>query len=726
MANGLLEMQSRPYRTSNLFDTPVDEGTRGMLLPFGQRQGEFSFAVPEFVLAGIESAKLPGQAIRGDLGAPSLLNPQFTEGAQQFAVDFGLLPALGTAAISTPSASTLRMGAGGVDTSSGGVRKGPQVDELGFYNQAFEAAKNLQQAKGTGQQFRKMLEKAGVKPDEIKFTPGLEGLLSQPKVTREEIVSLLGENRIVPDETVFYAGDSEFQKMGFPREPEQLDIYEAYGSQYVDDEVDYLKTDMPEDVAEAFGRFTDRATEEDVEKVRQALVQDDMTQLVYKGSDLYIDDDRIGDVLQAVDDAAERLVVERYGYEPVLRLRDPDTDYEIIGNDDFGYTIKNEDGDTLRGERYSLNEARLEAETDAMERGVIGYGGGETRFMEYTEDGGKNYREMLLQVHDYEGKREDFYESGHFDEPNIVVHARTKDRTMAKDAGEVLYVEEMQSDWGQQGRRQGFSTEESIKAEREIRGKMNSERDTLQKLNKEKRDIIEMLADDIADGTYTGPNYRLDVDPENFKYTTQDGNIYRVLPDGPSELVLSVSGIERDYILGSKYLDDYNEIATEMTETGQKFDLLRDELGALDTGPQQGPFVGNSEKFAEIGIKRLINQAAQEDKKYLSFSSGDVQYDRWNEEGLIDFYDKILPKVAKKVAKRLDPDAEVGPMNVRMDERNFGYKEPRFSIEITPKMRERALQGQPLFTAPTAPAPVSGLLSEEQMTGDEMLRAGII
>ncbi len=720
MANGLLDrFQPQTIGYGNtLLEDPAQYDLSGFKA--------ISNVMGDYARAAIDSGMMPGRAIKGELGQPSLLNPQFTEGATQFGIDFGMLPALGTAAVAAPSTSTLRMGSGGVDTASGGARRGPQVDELGFYNQAFEVAKNLQQSKGTGQQFRKMMEKAGVKPDEIKFTPGLEGLLSQPKVTREEIVSLLGENRIVPDETVFYAGDSEFEKMAFPREPEQLDIYEAYGSQYVDDEVDYFKTDMPEDVAEAFGRFTDRATEEDVAKVKQALEENDITQLVYKGSDLYIDDERIDDVLQAVDDAAERLVVERYNYEPVLRLRDPDTDYEIIGNDDYGYTIKNEDGDTLRGEYYSLNEARIQAEADAMERGVIGYGGGETRFMEYTEDGGKNYREMLLQVHDYEGKREDFYESGHFDEPNVVVHARTKDRTMAKDAGGVLYVEEMQSDWGQQGRRQGFSTEESIKAEREIRGKMNSERDSLQKLNKEKRDIIEMLADDIADGTYTGPNYRLDVDPENFKYTTMNGSIYRVLPDGASELVLSASGIERDYILGSKYLDDYNEIATEMTETGQKFDLLRDELSVLDTGPQQGPFVGNSEKFAEIGIKRLINQAAQEDKKYLSFSSGDVQYDRWNEEGLIDFYDKILPKVAKKVAKRLDPDAEVGPMNVRMDERNFGYKEPRFSIEITPKMRERALQGQPLFTAPAVPAPVSGLLNEEKMTGDEMLRAGII
>jgi hypothetical protein len=45
---------------------------------------------------------------------PSVDNPAFTDATTQFGVDFGLLPALGTAAIAKPSPNVLRSGAGGL------------------------------------------------------------------------------------------------------------------------------------------------------------------------------------------------------------------------------------------------------------------------------------------------------------------------------------------------------------------------------------------------------------------------------------------------------------------------------------------------------------------------------------------------------------------------------------------------------------------------------------
>ena len=44
------------------------------------------------------------------------------------------------------------------------------------------------------------------------------------------------------------------------------------------------------------------------------------------------------------------------------------------------------------------------------------------------------------------------------DEFNPLFHIRTKDRT-TPDGKKVLYVEELQSDWGQQGRNKGFKLE---------------------------------------------------------------------------------------------------------------------------------------------------------------------------------------------------------------------------------------------------------------------------
>ena len=114
MVDGLLNMRSRPYLSENLFDIPVDEGTRSAILPLAKRGGQRSIAFPQMALDAYQSYLAPYQAYSGELGMPSVDNPAFTDATTQFGVDFGLLPALGTAAIAKPSPNVLRSGAGGL------------------------------------------------------------------------------------------------------------------------------------------------------------------------------------------------------------------------------------------------------------------------------------------------------------------------------------------------------------------------------------------------------------------------------------------------------------------------------------------------------------------------------------------------------------------------------------------------------------------------------------
>ena len=112
-----------------------------------------------------------------------------------------------------------------------------------------------------------------------------------------------------------------------------------------------------------------------------------------------------------------------------------------------------------------------------------------TEFSQWQTPGGDNYRELLLTLpkdrtpyhqyakemeqkygHDYgEGMTESEHEklynlhdqigenfiSTHYSEPNILAHVRFNERTDA-DGKKVLYLEEIQSDWGQKGREEGF------------------------------------------------------------------------------------------------------------------------------------------------------------------------------------------------------------------------------------------------------------------------------
>ena len=60
------------------------------------------------------------------------------------------------------------------------------------------------------------------------------------------------------------------------------------------------------------------------------------------------------------------------------------------------------------------------------------------------------------------------YKSGHWEEPNILAHIRMNDRTDA-DGAKVLFIEEAQSDWGQEGKRRGFLDGNKARYEAEYR-----------------------------------------------------------------------------------------------------------------------------------------------------------------------------------------------------------------------------------------------------------------
>ena len=67
---------------------------------------------------------------------------------------------------------------------------------------------------------------------------------------------------------------------------------------------------------------------------------------------------------------------------------------------------------------------------------------------------------VMLRKRERDGK---LYRSSHWYQPNVLAHIRVNDRTDA-DGSKVLFVEEIQSDWGQEGKRKGFSSEKQIPA----------------------------------------------------------------------------------------------------------------------------------------------------------------------------------------------------------------------------------------------------------------------
>lgn len=77
------------------------------------------------------------------------------------------------------------------------------LDALGYYSAALEAAKGLKQAKGTPEQMlQQILQTPGVKAGEIEATGLKNALEGKKSVTRDEIVQFLEQNRVKLNEVV--------------------------------------------------------------------------------------------------------------------------------------------------------------------------------------------------------------------------------------------------------------------------------------------------------------------------------------------------------------------------------------------------------------------------------------------------------------------------------------------------------------------------------------------
>ena len=87
------------------------------------------------------------------------------------------------------------------------------------------------------------------------------------------------------------------------------------------------------------------------------------------------------------------------------------------------------------------------------------------RLAEMPKESVQTMRDLLirrpLKINEYESKesRETTFKSSHWDQKNILAHIRFNERTDATGA-RVLFIEEMQSDWAQEGRKKGFKSNE--------------------------------------------------------------------------------------------------------------------------------------------------------------------------------------------------------------------------------------------------------------------------
>jgi hypothetical protein len=556
-----------------------------------------------------------------------------------------------------------------------------KTDRLNFYSKAEEVTNQLKQNKGTGQQYRQQLLKAGVKPDEIEWL-GLDDVLNKGKITKQELQDQINANRIELDEVELSGGGEDvFEEFPYriKQNFDEMSADDAYGPEYLQEQADEIFEEIKK---EEPGRFIKGFT---------------------------------------IDDAM-KIAKERYDDNPIMKHVDPQTGYTITGNNDVGYSIFRSEADSSsyknaigtdigmgqsRDVPYSLNEAIIRAEEDILDRGVARMAGDGTRFGEYTEPGGDNYREFLIKYNDPKVS----FDDGHFDEENVIAHFRTKDRTTS-DGKKVFYIEEIQSDWGQQARQRGLkpSEEELAQLKTAEQNLINRLEDSYKNVFVPKR--IEKLIKENNLIIDENVKVSLESDEKLIPYNEFINNINKELE--PKDPVIEkfeflkmlrkgslVFDGDKRYLPKRENKDGFLTITLPQTEQNVLVEQILKNRKKQFSPISKAPFITDTDKWTQLTLKRILSKAVDEGYDFVSITPGKAQMDRWNNEGVAKFYDEIVPKNAEKIVKKLDKNAIQKDKKINYNEVRQGtvYNQERFSIELTPQLKEKVKKGMVMFSA---------------------------
>lgn len=389
-----------------------------------------------------------------------------------------------------------------------------------------------------------------------------------------------------------------------------------------------------------------------------------------------------------------------------------DDEMNSIGLNDWLADKKTVSADEVRN---YINENRIQLKENR-------YGAGKTQYDEYSIPGGENYREVTLSLPEkpkketwswfdpeiqvsrsgYSTQQEAYdarpnlssvvarretddspqpYYSSHWQEPNVVAHLRMKDFKDA-EGKKTLLVEEVQSDWHQRGRDNGY-----VK-------KLDPEKLTVKSLDTDNPNDVGVYDQDGKEvwvGSASGDKQQIisqamreinadKVPDAPFKDTWYQMALRRAIKEAVD------NGYDRVALPTGMKAADRLKMLTNINDVWYSGSTLRayDKDGDVTistTGvrPEDLPtYIGKD------AARKLMSQPDYLTAKTLS--DQDIQL---GGEGMVEYYDKIYPAYLKKFAKKYN--STVGETTVNAG----GRKEKVRYMDITPEMRESIQKGVP-------------------------------
>ena len=222
------------------------------------------------------------------------------------------------------------------------------------------------------------------------------------------------------------------------------------------------------------------------------------------------------------------------------------------------------------------------------------------RWSQYKLDGGENYRELVFKMPNSSYSNNAMRGHWGHDAEGVLAHARIQDFDV--NGKKMLFIEEIQSDWHNEGHQKGYTAKEYEDAVA----------------------VYDKLAEDYANKKRAFNKY------------VRSGE-FRSDPDEVSK-------------------KKFDWLRRKMDEAEKRMQAAERDIEALkEKGMGDVPDAPFRNTYHEYVLKRLLRMAAEEGYDSIGWTTADIQSERWSEdyaEGYRIEYDQDIPSFLKKYGKK--------------------------------------------------------------------------
>ena len=592
-----------------------------------------------------------------------------------------------------------------------------------LYSASTRAAENLPQNKGSYEQMRAMLIKGGAKEDELEWSGFDTEFRDQGKVSKAGIIDYLENNAgfnmmdtVSDTADGILDGDSAMS---------EYDLEQRWIQSNLEAEKQYYLNDYRYDML--MGGGTDTKQFSDLSGAEQQDIVDDMG-------------------YNSIEDLVQELETKHQGDDTWVSVGSyyqggRTGDYTIHADEDDALDyVMNDDEAAASAEQALIDQFN---QMDIVEvRDQLGLGNsadtGDVQYADYFTQGGEDYTENRYQyVPPDADKRGGQFDQSHWNEPDNMVHTRTALFPVIS-GGKTHHVGEIQSDWGQQLRKQadrkaeyGATYRAKTFDEDRAEGETAISRDKIFRIhtNAQARFGAKVQRDENG-RVYPDPDMKAAMfEYENgFKPKIAPlGRIMDMPKDSPEALFYdyrptteTISNFYTDMnnkhpdavLFQNEYMDEYMEAMNDLGTKG-----LPSEVRGYKEG---GPIIGSTNKWVDFALRQELATAIAGGQEWMTFSSPKMASAMTMErsEGG-EFYGKIVPQRMKDVLKKFDKKAKLEPVTIQTADGEQEVMGLRLTDDLVRKISEKG--GIPLFSAALASQGPAAMRADEQSQGNGLM-----